>query len=153
MNQQDAIDRGLRQRQRKLIDQRRQRRPSGRPFQHALCSRHEGQAALAILAEQAEIGRRVADAEHTLAFGVRPSFANAAIDELSRHGAEAPRIEIAQVDDVHVANLTRRYAMRRAEYCIAPEALTPYFSRGLRCKDDGDIMAAEIRLFTCLTDN
>src|SRR2546423_1447131 len=94
--------------------------------------RNEGKAPLAILAEQAEIGRRIADAEHTQVFRVRPSFANAAIDELPRHDAKAPRIEIAQVNNVHDTNLTRRYALRRAEYCIAPEALTPYFSTGLR---------------------
>src|SRR5207248_708915 len=132
VNQEDAIDRSVRERQRELLDQRCQRGPPSRPFQHALRRRHESKAALAILAEQAEIGRRIADAEHTLVSRVRPSFVNAAIDELSRHDAEAPRIEITQVDDVHDANLTRRYALRRAEYCIAPEALTPYFSMGLR---------------------
>ena len=34
-----------------------------RPFHHALRRRHEGEAALRLLAKQAEIGRRVADAE------------------------------------------------------------------------------------------
>ena len=44
-----------------------QRRPRGRPFQHALGRRHEGDAALAVLAKQAEIGRGIAEAEHALA--------------------------------------------------------------------------------------
>jgi hydroxyacylglutathione hydrolase len=44
--------------------------------------------------------------------------------------------------------------LKRAEYCIACEALTPYLFQGLLSRtDDGDIMAAEIRLFPCLTDN
>ena len=73
MDEQDAIDRGIRQRQREFIDQRRQRRPRGRPFQHALRRRHEGDAAFGVLAEQAEIGRRIAEPEHPLAraFGQR----------------------------------------------------------------------------------
>jgi hypothetical protein len=54
---------------------------------------------------------------------------NAAIDEPPRHDPEALRIEIAEVDDIdgHDANVTRRRGARGAEYCIACEALTPYF--------------------------
>ena len=73
MHQQHAIDRGIRQRQLELVDQRRQRRPRGRPFHHALRRRHEGEAALGLLAEQAEIGRGIADAEHALAARVDPA--------------------------------------------------------------------------------
>ena len=39
------------------------RRPCRRPFHHALRRRHEGEAALGLLAEQPEIGRRIADAD------------------------------------------------------------------------------------------
>ena len=101
MHQQDAVDRGIRQRHTKIVDQGRQRRPRRRPFQHALRRRHEGDAALAVLAEQPEIGRRIAEAEHALALPRRPSRANAAIDQLPRHDAEALRIEVAEVDDIH----------------------------------------------------
>jgi hypothetical protein len=47
---------------------------------------------------------------------------------LPRDATEALGIEVAQVDDVdvHNLNLTRRGPARRAEYCIAPPALTPY---------------------------
>jgi hypothetical protein len=54
---------------------------------------------------------------------------NAAIDQSSRHDAEALRIEIAEIDDIdgHDANVTRQGLARGAEYCIAVGALTPYF--------------------------
>jgi hypothetical protein len=54
---------------------------------------------------------------------------NAAIDQPPRHDAEALRIEIAEIDhiDGHEPNVTRRRAAGSAEYCIADEALTPYF--------------------------
>ena len=100
MHQQHAIDRRVGQRQFDLVDQRRQRRPRGRPFHHALRRRHEGEAALGLLAEQAEIGRGVADAEHALAGVSRHSAADAAADEAARHHAEPLAVEIAQIDDV-----------------------------------------------------
>jgi hydroxyacylglutathione hydrolase len=86
---------------------------------------------------------------------------NAAIDQPPRHDAEALRIETAKIDDIdgHGANVTRRCAARSAEYCIAVEALTPYFmpQEALRPRPPNQttefIMAAEIRLFPCLTDN
>jgi hypothetical protein len=54
---------------------------------------------------------------------------NAAIDQPPRHDAEALRIEIAEIDDIdgHEANVTRRGLARGPDYCIAVEALTPYF--------------------------
>ena len=100
MHQQHAVDGGVRQRQLELVDQRRKRRPRGRPFHHALRRRHEGEAALGLLAEQAEIGRRVADAEHAQPAGVAPAPADAAADEMPRHRAEPLGVEIAQIDDV-----------------------------------------------------
>ena len=100
MHQQHAIDRGIRQRQFELVDQRRERRPRGRPFHHALRRRHEGEAALGLLAEQPEIGRGVADAEHAQPARIGPALADAAADEMPRHGAEPLGVEIAQIDDV-----------------------------------------------------
>src|ERR1700753_824564 len=122
-----ANTRATRQRQREFVDQSGQRRPRGRPFQHALRRRHKGDAALAILAEQAEIGRGVADAEHPLTLGIRPARLDAAIDQPPRHDAEALRIEIAEVDHVdgHVSNLSRQNRTARAEYRLAELALTP----------------------------
>src|SRR5258708_20070657 len=129
MDQKDAVDGGIRQRQRKCIDQRRQRRPGHRPFRDPLRRRHEGDAALAVLAEQPEIGRGIAEAEHPLALRARPARVNAAIDQPPGHDAEALRIKIAEVDDIdgHVLNLTRCRASLLPEYPIALEALTPYF--------------------------
>ena len=63
--------------------------PRGRPFHHALRRRHEGKAALGLFAKQAEIGRRIADAEHALAARIGPARADAAADEAARHHARA----------------------------------------------------------------
>jgi len=65
-----------------------------------LIGRHEGEAALGLFAEQSEIGRGVADAEHALAGGVGPAAADTAADKAARHHAELPAVEIAQVDDI-----------------------------------------------------
>src|ERR1700694_3467196 len=129
VNHQDAVDGGIRQRQRKLIDQCCEGWARRRPLQHALRGRHEGDAALRVLAKQAEIRGGIAQAEHPLATGGRPARMNAAIDQPPCHDTEALRIEIAEVDDIdgHGHNLTRRSSVRLAEYGIAWEALTPYF--------------------------
>jgi hypothetical protein len=46
---------------------------------------------------------------------------DAAIDELPRHDAEAPRIEVTQIDhiDAHDIILTRGAPKPRSEYCVA----------------------------------
>src|SRR5262249_34793955 len=100
----------------------------GGPFQHALGRRHEGDAAFRIFTKKSEIGRRIADAEDALALRIGPALPDAAIDQLPRHGAEALRIEITEIDDVdaHGSNLTRSSCYRRVDHCIARSALTPY---------------------------
>src|SRR5262245_52145968 len=100
MHEQHAIDRGIRERQFELIDQGGEAGPGARPFYHPLHRRHEGEAALRLLAEQAEIGRRIADPEHAHAAGIGKALADAAANEAPRHDAEALGIEIAQIDDV-----------------------------------------------------
>ena len=60
----------------------------------------KAEAALGLLAEQAEIGRGIADAEHALAGGVAPQAADAAADEAAGHHAQPLAIEIAQVHDI-----------------------------------------------------
>ncbi len=107
MDQQHAIDGGIGQRQFVLLDQRRQRRPARRPAHDALRRRHQGEAALGLLAEQAEIGRRIADAEHAQLMGILPARAYAAADETPGHDAEVLGVEIAQVDDIHKVKIAR----------------------------------------------
>src|SRR5258705_276054 len=107
MNQQDAVDRGIGQRQRKFIDQCCQRRPRGRPFQHALRRRHEGDAALAVLAKQAEIGGRIAKAEYPLALRV--------LTALEREGWSLTDILVTHHHGDHVggvAELKQKYRCR-----------------------------------------
>jgi hypothetical protein len=100
MDEQHAIDRSIRQRQIKLVDERRQRRSRGRPLQHALRRWHEGQATLRLLAEQSEVRGCIADAQNPHASGIGKARANAAPDEAPRRYAQALGIEIAQVDYV-----------------------------------------------------
>jgi len=100
MHQQDAVDAGVRQRQIELVDQSRQRGTAGRPFHHPLPRRHESETALGLLAEEAEIGRRIADAEHALARGIAPQPADAAADEAAGDHPEPLAVEIAQINDV-----------------------------------------------------
>src|ERR1700692_4379384 len=126
MNQQNAVDRGIRQRQQELIHQGGERGPRGGPFQHTLGGRHKGDAPLGIFTKKSQIGRRITDAEHALAIGVGPARPDAAIDQLPRHDPEALRIEVAQVNDVHDTYLTRPPRRPRAEYYVAAAALTPY---------------------------
>ena len=60
-------------------------------------------------------------ARHPHAIRMRPMRPDAAIDELPRHDAEAPRIEVAQIDDIdaHDIILTRGALKPRSEYCVA----------------------------------
>ena len=69
-------------------------------FTTPCAGRHEGEAALGLLAEQAEIGRRIADAEHALAGGIAPQRTHAAADKAARHHAERLAVKIAQIDDI-----------------------------------------------------
>ena len=150
MHQQHAIDRRVRQRQLELVDQRRQRRLRGRPFHHALRGRHEGQATLGLLAEQPEIGRGVADAEDALSARIDPALADAAADEMPRHGAEPLAVEIAQIDDVdgHGAILPRTPVRLTAFNCseVNHATVRPDIH-------EEDHMPAETKLFRCLKDN
>src|SRR5262249_6795219 len=111
-----------------------------------------------IFTKKPEIRRGIADAQYALAFGAGPALPDAAVDQLPRHNAEALRIEVAEIDDVdaHDPNLTRPVDARRAEYCVARSALTPYLRGNVRRSallKMGDVMAAEIRTFPCLSDN
>src|SRR5690349_19213746 len=101
MHEQHAIDCAVRQRHFLFVDQSGEARAIRGPFHDALCARHESEAALSLLAEQAEIGRDIADAEHALAAHVTPAAADAAADETARHHAEVLAVEVAQVDHVY----------------------------------------------------
>ncbi len=109
VHQQHAVDRRILQRQIELVDQRGQARPLRRPPHHPLHGRHEGEAPLRLLAEQSEIGRRVADAEHADAAGIGKARTDAAADEAPRRHAQPLGVEIAQIDDVdgHGAKIAR----------------------------------------------
>ena len=130
MHQQHAIDRGIRQRQLELIDQRRQRGLARRPFHHALRGRHEGEACArpprGTGRDRASHSRCRARAGR----GVSPQrAADAAADEMPRHRAEPLDVEIAQIDDVdgHGANCTMN--ARRGSRGVHAEAGRPTMIR------------------------
>ena len=129
MDQQHAIDRRIGQRQFVLLDQRGQRRPRRRPAHDALRRRHQGEAALGLLAEQAEIGRGIADAQHAQCTGVVPARANAAADEAPGHDAQVLGVEISQVDDIHGDKIACRAGTRRRR---EPDSVTPALRLTLR---------------------
>ena len=154
MYQQETIDRCIRKRQFAFIDQRNKRRSCRRPFDHALACRHEGKAALRILAKQAKIGCGVTDAEQPKSCAPAPQSANGEPDEPPCHGSERMSIEIAKIDDIHFVKIPRsaqrdRTAARRAASCYTVVV-------NEWCSMDNERIApsnAQIRLFLCLKDN
>ncbi len=107
MHKQYAVNRRVGERHFKLIDKSGESGPVARPFQHPLCRRHKGQAALSLLAKETEVGRRIAHADDTHSARIRKAPANAAPDEASRDDPEAHGVKIAQIDNIdrHSAKL------------------------------------------------
>ncbi len=103
MHQQHAIHGRIGERQVILIDQCGERRAARGPTHHALRRRHHGQAPLRLFAEQAEIRRRVANAEHAQRAGVFPARPYAAADQPPGNNPEPLGIKVAQIDDVHTS--------------------------------------------------
>src|ERR1700692_2769332 len=64
-------------------------------------------ASAGLLAEQAQIGRRIADAQDSERVGVLPARTNAAADKAPGHDAEVLGVEIAQVDHIHEDKIAR----------------------------------------------
>ena len=84
-----------------LIDKSGESGPIARPFQHPLCRRHKGEAALSLLAKETEIGSSVAYSDDAHPARIRKAPANAAADETSRDDPEAHGVEIAQIDNIN----------------------------------------------------
>jgi len=101
VHEENTIDRRIGKRQFEFIHQRDECRSRRRPFDHALCCGHEGKAAFRVLAKQAEVRRRVADAQHPQSGASGPQSANAAADEPPRYRSKRVSIEIAKIDDIH----------------------------------------------------
>ena len=89
MGEQHAVHGGVGQRQVGLVHQRRRVRPLGRPMQHALLRGHERHHPSRLVAELAQEGRGIAQAQHRLAAHVRPGVADAAAQQMARHLAQA----------------------------------------------------------------
>ncbi len=105
MDQQHAIDRGVGQRQFVFLDQSGKSRAGRRPTNDTLRGRHHGKAAFRLVAEQAEIGRRIADAEDAQPVGIVPPHTDAVADKAAGHDAKLLAIKIAQVDHIHDGKL------------------------------------------------
>ena len=100
VHEQNTVDRGVGERQFELVHQCREPRPRRGPFHHALRRRHEGKAALGLLAELAEIRRGIAHPEHAHTARVGKTHADAAPDETPRRYSEPLGVEIAQIDHI-----------------------------------------------------
>jgi len=101
MHQQDEIDRAVGQRHIAFVDQRRQRRACRRPLHNPLRARHEGEASFGLVAKQPQIGRRIANSEHTPRARIGPAAADAAANEAARDHPQPVGVEITQVNDIH----------------------------------------------------
>src|SRR5262249_11773891 len=127
-----------------------------RPFHHALCCRHEGKTTFCIFAEQAKIGRGVADAEHPQSSASGPQPTNPATDETPRHRAKWMSVEIAQVNDIHAIGYHGSNPEGRKAAQPAAGMLQIFRQQIMACTMNTTSDApsnAQTRLFLCLKDN
>jgi hypothetical protein len=107
MDQQDAVDRAVGQRQVELVDQGGVIAALARPAQHALLGRHESHGSLGFFHERPQEGRGIAQSQHGLATHARPDLAQAGAQQTDRHLAQGAAIELIEIEDVcpHIASL------------------------------------------------
>ncbi len=100
MDDEEAVHRGIGQRQHVVLDQGGAAGPRRRPVDDALPGRHEGEGAVGLLAENAEIGRAIAEPDGEHAAGRGPVGADGARHHAPRDHAELRGVEGAEIDDV-----------------------------------------------------
>lgn len=109
MDDEDAINRRILQRQFALVDKGGQVRALRRPVQDSLLCRHEGQHAVRLAAKRPQIGRGKPQAEQRLAAQIRPQLPHPAPQHAPCQMAERGIVEIPQIDGVaeHRARLVQ----------------------------------------------
>jgi len=96
------IDRIVGERELAVLDENRQYRSGGRPYERALGLRHQGHDTARFVAKTAEIGRAVADASDGQIFDVSPTPADLAAERSPDDEAQLRFVEVAEVDDVEI---------------------------------------------------
>ena len=102
VNDEDAVDRAVGQRQHPVVGERHQPPAFLGPGHDPLAGRHDGEHPVRLLAEEAEIGHRVAEAQHHLLAHVGPGAADLLADHAPRHPAEPGQVEGVEIDDILV---------------------------------------------------
>jgi len=100
VHQQQPVHRKIGEGQRRLIGQCDLAGAARRPGDDALLRRRHRHDAAGLGVELAQIGRRMAEAQHRQAAHVRPEIADATANEAQRHLAEMRAVEFVEVDDV-----------------------------------------------------
>ena len=100
MDEQEAIDAAIGERQRRLLGQQRQAPRAMGPGQRPLPRRHGCYAARGLAPKGREIGRGIAQADELAALQIGPDFAQLQADRLAHHLAEGCGVKGAEVDDV-----------------------------------------------------
>ena len=100
MDNERPVDAGVRQRHRGCFDKRRRGQARRRPIHDALLGRHEGEHAHGLLAENLEIGRRVAGTEDRIAGAVGKTLPHHFVNDTPRDLAQGRAVEGPKVDDV-----------------------------------------------------
>jgi hypothetical protein len=73
------------------------------------------QGSVHLVAEYAEIGRRIANSDHAQSMRIVPTMADSTAHEVTRHRAEPVGVKIAQIDNIngHCAYLPRTRCLLR----------------------------------------
>ena len=100
MDNERADHAGIRQRHLGYFGERRRGQARGRPIHDALLGRHEGEHAHGFLAENLEIGRRVADTEDRIAGAVGKTLPHNFVNDSPRDLAQGRAVEGTKVDDI-----------------------------------------------------
>jgi len=93
MNNERPVDAGVRQRHRGSFHKRRRGQARRRPIHDALLGRHEGEHAHGFLAENLEIGRRVAGTEDRIAGAVGKALPHDFVNDTPRDLAQRRAVE------------------------------------------------------------
>src|SRR5690606_11229817 len=126
MDDENAIDAGIGERQVVVSDEGGGIRLLARPVHDALRRRHEGDDAFRPLAQSRQVRRRVADADEAFPGERRPARLELPPDEAAGHEAQAFAIEGAEIDDVEVhARAMLHQAGRRTRPPVLPEGSYP----------------------------
>ena len=100
MDDEDAVDGAVGERQGAVVGERYQPPAALGPRHDSLARRHDGEHAVRFLAEEPEEGHRVTEPQHHLFACARPHQADLLAQDSARDPAEPGQVEGVEVDDV-----------------------------------------------------